>query len=492
MITQIPSIAGELLDMVFLDTSAADRSDSNNDGTPTDLTVTASPIETLGHVTGVFNGTSTVVDFSSHLADFTALEEGTIFVRWASTSTSGFNPLITISNTAANTHMRLGIGGGPAARQLVWQYVEAGTTIVIGAYGLAGEVNDGTYNDAIVRVTSGGIDVLINGEAPSSTTYSTGSAAVDDFFADVGGADKLTIGLTDSLITTNYFTGNIDRVRVFNRGLTDAECVTCRARYVMVPLLGQSNMIGQGQPIEAGVGEPDEPNDRVLMLDYSGDPTPPARYDTVELAEDPLNHTNTGTVTMGLGLTLGKRVLALLADPYLSVLLVGCGEGGSGYADSRWGVGEPAYNRAVARVNDSIILGGYVFVWAWHQGEADSTDPTDAANHQAEFEAMVNALRGGAITDDAAGDQATRLWIAGQMFPDIANVRPDAPIVTAGYRSASLENYKFVSSEGLSDNGDDIHFDADSLRELGERYADAIATSTPYTRLPFLGIGNGL
>ena len=38
---------------------------------------------------------------------------------------------------------------------------------------------------------------------------------------------------------------------------------------------------------------------------------------------------------------------------------------------------------------------------------------------------------------------------------------------------ASVANTAFVSSEGLKDKGDLIHFDAESYRELGRRYAAA-------------------
>ena len=36
----------------------------------------------------------------------------------------------------------------------------------------------------------------------------------------------------------------------------------------------------------------------------------------------------------------------------------------------------------------------------------------------------------------------------------------------------------FVSSEGLKDKGDKVHFDADSYREFGRRYAEAYSKLT--------------
>jgi hypothetical protein len=39
--------------------------------------------------------------------------------------------------------------------------------------------------------------------------------------------------------------------------------------------------------------------------------------------------------------------------------------------------------------------------------------------------------------------------------------------------AADMPNVAFVSSDGLKDKGDNIHFSADAARELGKRYATA-------------------
>ncbi len=47
--------------------------------------------------------------------------------------------------------------------------------------------------------------------------------------------------------------------------------------------------------------------------------------------------------------------------------------------------------------------------------------------------------------------------------------------VDAAHRrvAAEVANVAFVPSEGLADNGDNLHFNADGARELGRRYANS-------------------
>jgi hypothetical protein len=50
---------------------------------------------------------------------------------------------------------------------------------------------------------------------------------------------------------------------------------------------------------------------------------------------------------------------------------------------------------------------------------------------------------------------------------------PEREVVDRAHQAVPkrVANAAFVSAEGLKDKGDQIHFDAESYRELGRRYA---------------------
>jgi hypothetical protein len=104
----------------------------------------------------------------------------------------------------------------------------------------------------------------------------------------------------------------------------------------------------------------------------------------------------------------------------------------------------------------------------WHQGESDSTAAL-APQYEMKLHDLVARLRT-ALAAPAVP------FIAGQLgkFPDspwnefrvkVDQAHRDLP--------RKVPHTGFVSSEGLKHKGDKVHFDADSYRELGRRYAEA-------------------
>lgn len=139
--------------------------------------------------------------------------------------------------------------------------------------------------------------------------------------------------------------------------------------YYVILLAGQSNMAGYGTPITAGNGQPDEPDDRILMLKRAGDATD----QTLVQAEDPLDHWD--DVGVGMGLTYAKQLLATI--PATSrIILVPTAQGSTGF-ESGWEEDGVLFDDLILRANEAVSLAqglGNVKVhsFLWHQAEANS------------------------------------------------------------------------------------------------------------------------
>lgn len=210
-------------------------------------------------------------------------------------------------------------------------------------------------------------------------------------------------------------------------------------------LIGQSNMAGRGH-VEA---QDKVPHPRVFML-------------TKELAwvpaVDPVHFDKPERIGVGLAKTFGAMVAD--ADPAAVVGLVPAAFGGS--ALDEWTPGAPHYVNAISRAREALKHGKLVGI-LWHQGESDST-PDKAATYAARFAKMIAQLR----SDLNAKDVPVIVGETGRFRPDGAAV--NAALATV---PQSVPRCTFVSAEGLADQGDKLHFDTVSNRELGRRYAKA-------------------
>lgn len=222
-------------------------------------------------------------------------------------------------------------------------------------------------------------------------------------------------------------------------------------------LVGQSNMAGRGKLTDEDV----QPHPRVWMLDKQRNWVP---------AVDPLHFDKPGIVGVGLGRTFGIEIAA--DNPDVTIGLIPCAHGGSPI-DS-WQPGEyypPTkgypWDDAVARTRAALKNGTLKGI-LWHQGESDSKAVLADA-YEEKLHELISRFRAEFNAPDVP-------FLIGQMgqFPE----RPwDAhkQLVDAAHQSLpqNVANTAFVSSSGLKHKGDEVHFDADSYRELGCRYADA-------------------
>jgi len=210
-------------------------------------------------------------------------------------------------------------------------------------------------------------------------------------------------------------------------------------------LIGQSNMAGRGV-VEA---QDRVPHPGVFML-------------TKELAwvpaVDPMHFDKPERIGTGLGRTFGIELAK--SDPAAVIGLVPAAFGGSALAE--WAPGQPHYVNALARAKEALRHGRLTGI-LWHQGESDSSAEKSVL-YAERFAQMIAQLR----VDLGAQDVPVIVGETGRFRPDGAAIN-----AVLARLPELVPHCAYVSAEGLADQGDKLHFDSASFRELGRRYAVA-------------------
>ena len=147
--------------------------------------------------------------------------------------------------------------------------------------------------------------------------------------------------------------------------------------------------------------------------------------------------------------------------------LVPCALGGSRL--DQWEPGAYLYRRALFEAGE-VARSGEVRGLLWHQGESDSCDRDTAVTYGARLVEMLTAFRG-ELADEGipvvVGELGRFLEGVPQFgeFETVNQALNDIP--------GRLARSACVSSEGLADKGDRVHFNSVALREFGRRYAHA-------------------
>ncbi|NDR55546.1 sialate O-acetylesterase [Aliiruegeria sabulilitoris] len=227
-------------------------------------------------------------------------------------------------------------------------------------------------------------------------------------------------------------------------------------------LAGQSNMIGRAD-FDGGQGMPDG------VMQFGMD-------DTLTSATVPLDHHDAIAGDMGLDVQFAIDFEA--AFPGEQLVFLPAAKGGTGFSSGEWAVGGMLYADLVARANalfadnPTFRMGGIL----WHQGEADS----GYASLQDDLDAMIDGLR----SEISAADGTTP-FILGELAPDFINASANNNAVNEVI--ADMPNRHFYTAVAssrapslLTDLGDNLHFDAASLRLLGSRYFDALSVAAAH------------
>ncbi len=217
-------------------------------------------------------------------------------------------------------------------------------------------------------------------------------------------------------------------------------------------LLGQSNMAGRGD-----IGPEDKtPHPRVVIFTLENKWQP-----TVE----PITHDKPGMLGVGPGLAFAK----VMADknPDITIGLVPCAVGGTPL--KRWQHDGDLYSNAMQRARLALHDGTLAGI-LWHQGETDSGATNNADTYGARLAAMIQDIR----TDLGAPNAPFVVGQIGEFLYDQGpNHCPYARVVNEALLKIpeKVPATACVSSKGLKDKGDILHFDTASQHELGRRYA---------------------
>ena len=177
-------------------------------------------------------------------------------------------------------------------------------------------------------------------------------------------------------------------------------------------------------------------------------------------AAEPIHFDKPWCAGAGLGASFAAEMRA--ADKSRTVGLVPSAMGGSRIEE--WRPGGKLFSDAVARTKAAQeISGGRLRAILWHQGESDCKAELIAA-YPGRLKALVAAFRKelGADMPFVAGEINRKLGNAGKFNAMLHRTLREIP------------NSACVSSEGLAQNADNLHFNTQSLRTFGRRYAEAL------------------
>lgn len=206
-----------------------------------------------------------------------------------------------------------------------------------------------------------------------------------------------------------------------------------------VLLLGQSNMMGQG---EMNTVDPISDDRLFMMRDY--------RWVAMR---EPL-HTNSQQAGIGLGASFGKAFVETF-DTQLG--LIPAAKGATTLED--WAVGGALYNEAIRRAKAAQETSEICAI-LWHQGEGDQYNENYAALLKVILDSMIEEL---------SLDPDKIVIITGELYGAKGNTVHTPQLVELG---RNYKNYGIAQSDGLVLQADQTHFTSPSLRVFGYRYFD--------------------
>lgn len=238
---------------------------------------------------------------------------------------------------------------------------------------------------------------------------------------------------------------------------TQAQTVVDSNTHVYL-LIGQSNMAGRGQvDAESKVIDP-----QIIMLDSQNQWVP---------AKDPV-HFDKPAAGVGPAITFAKTIKG--ENKKIKIALVPCAWGGSPIK-----VWEPGasylnahpYDDAIKRVKIAMQTGVLKGI-LWHQGESDN-DSINSAVYLKKLVALVSRLRSDLQMPNLP-------FVVGEIgyFNKENFINKEV-----NQLQKEVNNTLVVSAKGLVHKGDGLHFNAESARELGKRYAAAMLQLQKKTQL---------
>jgi hypothetical protein len=225
-------------------------------------------------------------------------------------------------------------------------------------------------------------------------------------------------------------------------------------------LAGQSNMAGRGQVGE--IDSTEHPRVFALKADMTWGP-----------AREPLHFDKPSIIGVGPGFAFARAMAA--TDTTVLIGLIPTAVGGSSI--KAWQPGEKhhtlnarPYDDAVSRVFRVLALhGGELKGVIWHQGESDTNSPPD--EYLDDLRELVIRFR----TEFQSRDLP---FVAANLAEYYTARAPGAIAINDAITKlpTTVPFAAVVSADGFTHKGDSVHLSTESARELGERFAKAMAT----------------
>lgn len=220
-------------------------------------------------------------------------------------------------------------------------------------------------------------------------------------------------------------------------------------------LAGQSNMAGRGL-----VGIQDTVrNDKLLSINEIGD---------LVVAQEPLHFYEPKLKGLDCGVSFGRAMLK--ADPDTYILLLPTAVGGSSI--QQW-INDSIHRNVALLSNfkEKVVIGkkyGTIKGILWHQGETDAADDENIEAYQARLSILFKKFRTIVANDSLP-------IVIGELGSYYKENDKWQQLNNAIHNYTTADQFaEYINTQDLKHKGDDLHFDSESQREMGNRYANKL------------------
>jgi hypothetical protein len=267
-------------------------------------------------------------------------------------------------------------------------------------------------------------------------------------------AIKLTFIMLTILLFAHCRSKNIDYkdISIYPTG-EDSTIIVNKNTWVFI-LAGQSNMAGRANIMAIDT----IPNPRILTIDKTGN---------IIVAKEPIHYYEPTFAGLDCGLAFGNELLNHIPDS-ISILILPTAVGGTSI--KQWIQNATFRNVTLfSNFKEKVIIGkshGVIKGILWHQGENDALNKETIDIYDKQLQTLFSMFRNeignnrlpiiigelGTFSDNDDGWQKINEKIKVYIKTD--------------------SNAHLISTSDLKDKGDKIHFDSESQRKLGKRFAE--------------------
>ena len=247
---------------------------------------------------------------------------------------------------------------------------------------------------------------------------------------------------------------NNDRTLYFPRVELKPENAPNKDNVWVFFLAGQSNMAGRG------LVEPQDtiPDKRIFSINRSGE---------LIHAKEPLHFYEPSMTGLDCGLSFGRELLDFIPD-YISILLIPTAVGGSSV--NQW-INDSTFRNVTLFSNftEKVKIGqkyGIIKGILWHQGESDASGNETIEIYQFQLARLFEKFRNEI-------DNLTLPILIGELGSFSRNNENWQAINKQIHYYAMADSNAFVvSTIDLDHKGDNVHFNSEGQRLIGQRFAN--------------------